>query len=175
MGEAGMVTTRPAAQSYIIKRPRLTKLLDEAEARIILLVAPAGYGKTTLAREWLRRRGRHALIYRVRDTIDPTVVAAGLAAAIAPIVPSAIESLREFLTASAAPDRDPELLADLLTQDVERWPDSAWLLIDDYQRIIGAEACEFIVERFVRRLSPNAVITSRDRPDWIRPRSLLYG
>src|SRR5947208_12038543 len=78
----------PPAQRHIIKRPRLTKLLDEAEARIILLVAPAGYGKTTLAREWLRRRGRHALIYRVRDTIDPTVVAAGLAAAIAPIVPS---------------------------------------------------------------------------------------
>ena len=50
MGES-VVTTRPAGQSYIIKRPRLTKLLDESEARIILLCAPAGYGKTTLARE----------------------------------------------------------------------------------------------------------------------------
>ena len=37
-----MVTTRPAAQSYIIKRPRLTKLLDESEARIILLVRAGG-------------------------------------------------------------------------------------------------------------------------------------
>src|SRR6266851_2850607 len=36
----------------IIERPRLIKLLDESEARIILLLGPAGYGKTTLARQW---------------------------------------------------------------------------------------------------------------------------
>ena len=36
-------------RDHIIKRPRLTRLLDETEARVILLVAPAGYGKTTLA------------------------------------------------------------------------------------------------------------------------------
>ena len=44
------------AQRHIIKRPRLTKLLDEAEARIVLLVAHSGYGKTTLARELLNKR-----------------------------------------------------------------------------------------------------------------------
>ncbi|HEY8629284.1 MAG TPA: hypothetical protein VIL73_01905, partial [Gaiellaceae bacterium] len=58
-----MVTTRPAAQSYIIKRPRLTKLLDESEARIILLCAPAGYGKTTLAREWVEMRAERVAWY----------------------------------------------------------------------------------------------------------------
>src|SRR5438128_4237683 len=51
MGER-TIKTQPKAQSYIIKRPRLTKLLDDSGARIILLCAPAGYGKTTLAREW---------------------------------------------------------------------------------------------------------------------------
>ena len=39
----------------IIERPRLIKLLDETDARTILLLAPAGYGKTTLARQWARR------------------------------------------------------------------------------------------------------------------------
>ena len=56
MEREGTVTTQRQAPSYIIKRPRLTKLLDESEARVILLVAPAGYGKTTLAREWVRER-----------------------------------------------------------------------------------------------------------------------
>ncbi len=59
-----MVTTRPAANSYIIKRPRLTTLLDETEARIILLCAPAGYGKTTLAREWSESRSEPVAWYR---------------------------------------------------------------------------------------------------------------
>ena len=49
-------TSSPAAavsRRRIIKRPRLTRMLDKSGARIILLVAPAGYGKTTLAHEWL--------------------------------------------------------------------------------------------------------------------------
>ena len=41
------------AQRHIIERPRLTKLLDDSNAQVILLVAPAGYGKTTLARQWV--------------------------------------------------------------------------------------------------------------------------
>src|SRR3989440_10104536 len=80
MGEAGMVTTRPAAQSYIIKRPRLTNLLDESEARIILLCAPAGYGKTTLAREWIEARGLQAAWYAgATEMIDTVALATGLA------------------------------------------------------------------------------------------------
>ena len=51
------------AASHIIKRPRLTKILDETEARIILLCAPAGYGKTTLAREWVATRSEPVLWY----------------------------------------------------------------------------------------------------------------
>ena len=49
--------------SHIIKRPRLTKILDESEARIILLCAPAGYGKTTLARDWVATRDEPVLWY----------------------------------------------------------------------------------------------------------------
>ena len=41
---------------YIIKRPRLTRLLDRSTAPVLSLIAPAGYGKTTRAREWLAER-----------------------------------------------------------------------------------------------------------------------
>ena len=52
MGE-GSATKQPVRRRRIIERPRLTTLLDESQGRIKMLVAPAGYGKTTLARQWL--------------------------------------------------------------------------------------------------------------------------
>ena len=42
----------------VIERPRLFALLDESPNRIRTLVAPAGYGKTTLAEQWVARQGR---------------------------------------------------------------------------------------------------------------------
>ena len=75
-----MATTRPAAQSTIIKRPRLTKLLDESEARVLFLCAPAGYGKTTLAREWIATRSEPVAWYRGGiEMLDAAAVASSLA------------------------------------------------------------------------------------------------
>ena len=58
-----MVETITAAASpaldHIIERPRLIARLDEGGgARVSVLAAPAGYGKTTLARQWSRATGR---------------------------------------------------------------------------------------------------------------------
>ena len=57
----GMVETITAAASpaldHIIERPRLiARLAEGGGARISVLAAPAGYGKTTLAREWTGER-----------------------------------------------------------------------------------------------------------------------
>ena len=49
---AGIESAVEAARRYIIKRPRLTRLMDNTNARVLMLIAPAGFGKTTLAREW---------------------------------------------------------------------------------------------------------------------------
>ncbi len=53
----GTVDKRAINPRRIIERPRLTRLLDDSPARIKMLVAPAGYGKTTLARQWLSGQG----------------------------------------------------------------------------------------------------------------------
>ena len=92
------------AQRHIIKRPRLTKLLDTAETRIILLIAPAGYGKTTLAREWTTQRGRRGLWYRARvGASDVAAVARALSAALAPLSAMVERSTRELLAALNTP------------------------------------------------------------------------
>lgn len=46
----------PATSPKLVRRLRLLRLLDESldqNARLILVCAPAGYGKTTVVSEWL--------------------------------------------------------------------------------------------------------------------------
>ena len=92
-----------ASRRWIIKRPRLTQILDASEARLILLVAPAGYGKTTLAHEWLD--SKRAAWYRgTPASADVAALAVGLATAAAEIVPGAGNGVRQRLRA-AEPSR----------------------------------------------------------------------
>jgi len=55
MAQATKPRARPADGNVvrILPRPRLIRLIADATARTVLLIAPAGYGKTTLARQWL--------------------------------------------------------------------------------------------------------------------------
>ncbi len=51
---------RPRPTSNLVARPRLTQRLDEGLRnghRLFLVVAPAGYGKTTLVTDWLGKTG----------------------------------------------------------------------------------------------------------------------
>jgi ATP/maltotriose-dependent transcriptional regulator MalT len=166
----------PLAQRHVIKRPRLTKLLDEAEARIILLIAPAGYGKTTLAREWTSQRGRRGLWYRARTgASDVAAVARALSRALASLSPTVERSTRELLAALSTPEEEPDAIADLLADELDSWPVGAWLVIDEYELVAPHAGPVKLIERFVQVSGARVLITSRDRPTWIEPRDLLYG
>src|SRR5436190_19869741 len=103
----------PPAQRHIIKRPRLTRLLDEAEARVLLLVAPAGYGKTTLAREWAGMREREAFWCHIESSSrDPAATANLLASAVRPLLSDGENRLSQYLRISGEPD--PTAVATLL-------------------------------------------------------------
>ena len=166
----------PPAQRHIIKRPRLTKLLDEAEARIILLVAPAGYGKTTLAREWLGEPTRRVTWFQAKPTsTDIAALATGIARAVSPVQPSALARVSERLGMTAAPDAEPEALAEMLAQYLREWPKDAWLVIDDYHVIRGTMTAERFIESLANATPLHLLITSRERPSWVTARDLLYG
>ena len=47
----------PPLRSGWVSRPRLDKRMDEGfERKLILISAPAGFGKTTLLVDWIRKR-----------------------------------------------------------------------------------------------------------------------
>jgi ATP/maltotriose-dependent transcriptional regulator MalT len=161
-------------RSHIIKRPRLTQLLDETKARIILLVAPAGYGKTTLAREWLADKP-HAWYRGSTASADVAALALGLARAAAKIVPGAESHLVKRLRVSdALVDVDP--LAECIADHLARWPRDTWLAFDDYHFACDSEAAEQFVGSLVSAAAPlNLLITSRCAPRWATPRRVVYG
>ena len=140
------------------------------------LVAPAGYGKTTLANQWTSAAGRRAAWYTARSwSSDVAGLALGLAAAADSLVNGCDVRLRERLRATADPRGEAEVLAEILAEDLGTWPDGAWLVIDDYQELATALEAERFVAALVDRSPVSFLIASRHRPSWISGRSILYG
>src|SRR3954464_10146986 len=83
----------------IIERPRLMKLLDETDARTILLLAPAGYGKTTLARQWGGTLSGLVSVRLTSDHRDIAVTAEEIAAAFDGGDGHAVRLIREHVRA----------------------------------------------------------------------------
>src|SRR3954454_25332238 len=87
-----ITATASPALDHIIERPRLIALREEGGgARVSVLAAPAGYGKTTLARQWSQRQGAPVGRYRTaRGSGDVALLAVqvdDLLASIAPDLP----------------------------------------------------------------------------------------
>jgi DNA-binding CsgD family transcriptional regulator len=170
------VETEVALQRRVVVRPRLLRALDGSSARARLLVAPAGYGKTTLAEQWIGAGARPAAWYAARNaSADVAVLSSALAQAAATIADGCDARLRERLTSTQNPADEAGVLAEILAEDLQEWPTDAWLVIDDYERLCRAtEAEEFV--RVLHSSAPvNLLVASRQRPSWVSSRAILYG
>ena len=113
-----------------------------------MLVAPAGYGKTTLARQWLE--GKSAAWYTgTPASTDVAALAARLRDRIATVVPGVGGALMERLPVTARSDEDATVLAGMLAADLAAWPADAWLVFDDYHAIAGSQPAEQFIEALV--------------------------
>jgi ATP/maltotriose-dependent transcriptional regulator MalT len=163
--------SKSVASRHIIERPRLTRLLDETTARVIMLLAPAGYGKTTLARQWLAKRSH--VWYAARPaSADMAALGTDVIAVAEKGFATVGSRFREWLYARRGAG-DAARVADLLVDDLSGWPEQMWLAIDDYQ-LLTPDA-EHVIDRI--RVIPNVrlIITSRRRPVWCTSRDILYG
>jgi LuxR family transcriptional regulator, maltose regulon positive regulatory protein len=158
----------------IIERPRLIKLLDESEARIILLLAPAGYGKTTLARQWAKTLTGVIWVTLTPAHRDVVTFAEDIATGIESLGGSATEFIREYLRAQSNPQRAAHGVALELSKQMND-VGVQWLIVDDCQEIAGAsEACA-MVSALTERLDCRMLMSSRVRPSWTGSRQVVYG
>jgi len=141
-----------------------------------MLVAPAGYGKTTLAEQWVARGGRSAAWYRARlSSTDVAALALGIARSASSIVDEADARLLAHLRALPAPAENVETLAEILGEDLAAWPDTAWLVLDDYHEVAQEPRAEDFVKTLVAVSPIQILIASRVRPAWVTRKELMYG
>src|ERR1700749_4432001 len=174
MAETITASASPALD-HIIERPRLMARLEEdGGARVSVLAAPAGYGKTTLARQWSQRQSGPVAWYRTtRASGDVALLAVqldDLLASLAPDLPR--EPGKVASIASVNPSAKPLGRAILrtfgtLSQDL--------LLVVDEWEAAGTDEAEDLLSMLVEGLDIRFLITTRTRPDWFTPRLAVYG
>jgi LuxR family maltose regulon positive regulatory protein len=174
-----MVETIPAAASpaldHIIERPRLIAQLEEGGgARVSVLAAPAGYGKTTLARQWSQRQAGPVGWYRTtRASGDVALLAVqldDLLASIAPDLPREPEKVATI----ASVNPSPQPLGRAILRTFNALPHDVLLVIDEWEAA-GTDEAEELLSMLVEGLRIRFLITTRTRPEWFTPRLEVYG
>src|SRR5215469_14756033 len=145
----------------VVARPRLSGRLA-AQARVSVVSAPPGSGKTVLLRSWMSGTGvagNAAWVPAGRGERDPQrfwlLVLAGLRAT----APGAV--LVRAVT--AAPDLDGWALVERLLADLALLEDQVWLVVDDLHEL-GAEALRQL-ELLVMRAPPGLRFVLATRHD----------
>jgi LuxR family maltose regulon positive regulatory protein len=174
MAETITAATSPALD-HIIERPRLIARLEEGGgARISVLAAPAGYGKTTLARQWSSRQAGPVAWYRTtRASGDVALLAVqldDLFASIAPELPREPEKVASI----ASLNPSPEPLGRAILRTFETLSQDVLLVVDEWEAAATDEA-EELLSMLVEGLGIRFLITTRTRPDWFTPRLEVYG
>ena len=164
----------PAANRHIIERPRLTRLLDETTARVILLVAPAGYGKTVLARQWSEQRSR-VWVQATPAYADMAVVVSAIAKRAASAIGADSAEVLQRLSRATNPIEELEFLAAAQSEALNLWPSGTWLVIDEYEWLSASPASEDYIRLLIDGAPLRLLVTSRVKPIWATARGRVYG
>ena len=141
-----------------------------------MLIAPAGYGKTTLAEQWVVRDGRVGVWFTARSSsTDVAALALGIARAATKLIDDCDHRLREHLRALPAPAENVQTLAEILSEDLAAWPENAWLVLDDYHEVTPEPKAEDFIEALVALSPVQFLIASRVRPRWVASKDIMYG
>jgi LuxR family maltose regulon positive regulatory protein len=161
----------PKPRAGLVSRPRLSECLDRGVgSRLILVSAPAGFGKTTLLAEWLATGSAvpsdersTAWLSLDRGDNDPVFFWSYVIAALRTVVPAVGANELALL---ASPQPPPiELVLTTLLNDLGVTGNDIVLVLDDYHLIEAREihdAVAFLLDHMPPRL--HLVIASRADP-----------
>jgi LuxR family transcriptional regulator, maltose regulon positive regulatory protein len=149
----------------VVRRALLDRLADDTPAKLVLVAAPAGWGKTSLLRDWCASGDgpRTAWLSLGQGDNDPARFWTGVIAALRTVGPGIGA---DTLPVLKAPGR--KTAGSLLTpviNDLARLPERLTLVIDDFHLITSepiAEHFRFLVDHLPRTLG--LVVATRTDP-----------
>ncbi len=162
----------PPLREGVLLRPDLQAQLAEVRVQpLTLVIAPAGYGKTTLIAQWeqeLSRTGAPvAWLTLDAGERDPALFLAYLIRAFQASFPGLGRDAARVLSSAAALERDWPLVAGALCSDLQRRVlSAAFLFLDDAHHVVDSAVIGQILGYLLRAAPPtlHVVIASRREP-----------
>jgi LuxR family transcriptional regulator, maltose regulon positive regulatory protein len=176
MAVLGTKLRPPQPRRRLVHRPRLTDRLQPGggeRPRLVLVAAPAGFGKTTLLAQWLAAAGssqRVAWLALDPGDADLRQFLTHLAAAIQTVEPDAAVDALAQLQAGGATPTDAVLVS--LINDLDVLAGPTVVALDDYH-VIDALAVHEAVTFLLDNLPPQVTLAMTTRADPPLPLSRL--
>ena len=160
---------RPFLPEETLERDRLFAWLEaRATRRLIYLVAEAGFGKTTLMADFLRRSQLRTFWYRLdEDDTDSLVFIRYLVAACQAVDTNLLARCASLLADSAPGPAPVEVVATTLLAEMGSLGDVASaLVLDDFHVAESVPAIGALVENLIERAPPGlkVIVASRRTP-----------
>jgi len=170
----------PPIQSSLVRRPRLVQVLEngyQAGKRVTLVCAPAGFGKTTIVREWIKAiepEKPFGWLSLDDGDNDPVRFLIYLVSAIEKVN----TEIGQTILASLNSPQIPSLidLVETLINEISFVSESFLIVLDDYHLIKKVEV-HSILQLLLKR-QPDAlhlVIITREDPPFSLPRMRVQG
>lgn len=142
-----MLTTklnRPTTKNNIVYRHELSKKLDSAkEKKLILVSAPAGFGKTTFISQWLEN-SKHAFIWYSLDNTDNDT-----AVFLRYIITGFQSIIKDYGVSSLKLLNSPnkpviESIASLMINEMQKHQEDVYIILDDFHFITDNEVVNLV-------------------------------
>jgi LuxR family transcriptional regulator, maltose regulon positive regulatory protein len=159
----------PGSRPEILHRPRLLAFLDNLlDQKLILIVAPAGYGKTTFLVDFAHQ-AQMPVCWLSLDALDtdPQRFISYLIAAITERFPDFGEQSTHTLRSITQLNQDLENLVSVITNEIlEQINEHFIFVIDDYHEVDSIPAIRDLFNRIISLLSENChvILSSRRLP-----------
>ncbi len=160
----------PPSRPTLVRRPSLIERLDDgSQSRLILVSAPAGFGKTVIVSEWiaglnrLEPEVRPAWLSLDEGDSDSARFLAYLVAALRTAAPDIGQGVLDMLQSPQPPPTESMLTA--LLNEITALPHDVVLVLDDYH-VVDSELVDQALEFLLEHLPPqmHLVIATREDP-----------